>query len=234
MWEMLKETRQKQELFDRQIAAWTTDYCRRGGTISCGKGCCGCCSLAVNCTFTEALRVADSLDERLAERVRLHAPRLLERMQGVTDLKEFLKIHRNEIGPCPFLDEDGSCGVYEVRPFTCRALLATRESRWCSADFSKISSEEKQAFVESLDREVVSFPMHYAALPQELGRELESMTARRTADCFGVSLYGTLPFLVYLQLEHGLADIVAKGYEAVAAFLHSREFAHPFLVSCDR
>lgn len=235
MWRLLKEeTRQKQELFDRQIAAWTVDYRRRGGTIFCGNGCSGCCNLAVNCTFTEALRVAESLDERLAERVRAHAPKLLERMRGVTDLKDFLKIHRNEIGPCPFLNEKGSCGVYEARPFTCRALLATRESRWCSTDFSQLSTEEKRAFVGGLDREIVSFPMHYAALPQELGRELESMTARRTADRFGVMLYGTLPFLTYLQLEHGMAEIVAKGYDAVAGFLRQREFDQPFLVACDR
>ncbi|RII26645.1 MAG: zinc/iron-chelating domain-containing protein [Geobacter sp.] len=235
MWQHLTDAvGEQQALFDREIQAWIDRYTRGGGTIFCGKGCFNCCTLAVNCTFPEALRVSLSLSSLQAERVRDHAARLMDRMHEVADLKSYLRIHRQEIGSCPFLDEGGSCGIYGERPFSCRALISTRENYWCGLDFSTLSSEEKRDFVESLDREVVSFPLHYVAETQDRGQVLEKGVAEEMTRRFGLSLYGDLPYLVHLEREHRLSSIIPLGYEITMSFLDQNSLLNPFLVIPDR
>jgi Fe-S-cluster containining protein len=235
MWLTLKnEVRKQHALFDRQIGQWLGDYAHRGGRIFCGKGCRECCNLAVNASFTEALCIAEGLTDDRAGKVRAHAGRLLEHVRGITDLKSYLRMHREIMGFCPLLDEERSCTAYEVRPFSCRALLSTMESRICGLDFATISPSEKLAFIAGLDISVVSFPMHYVAATQDLGQELENRAARRMAKRFGFSLYGSLAFLIYLELEHRLSKVLPKGYEATTRLLEKEGLNVPFLVMLDR
>ena len=235
MWQhLINSAGEQQALFDREIQAWIGSYTRGGGTIFCGKGCGNCCTLAVNCTFPEALRIARSLTTLQAERVRDHTARLMARMHGVADLKSYLRMHRQEIGSCPFLDDGGICGIYDERPFSCRALLSTKESRWCGLDFAGLSSEEKRDFVESLDRKVASFPLHYVAETQDRGQSLETGVAEEMFKRFGFSLYGDLPYLVHLEREHQLSRIIPQGYEVTLSFLDQNGLLNPFLVIPDR
>ncbi len=219
--------------FDAFIRTWIDDYTRTGGRIHCGPGCDGCCSLVVNTTYPEACYLAQSLTGEQAERLALHVKSLLSLLPECGDLKSFLGRRRKEIGPCPLLDEAGRCEGYGRRPFSCRALLATRDSRWCSADFGLLSREEKEAFVAALDRSVVAFPMHYAAAPQELGQALEERTAREMRERFGFSLYGNLPVLLHLERAHGLSAAVAAGRDATLELLAGTGMDHPFLVMLD-
>ena len=235
MWQQLVNAAgDQQTLFDGEIQAWIGRYASGGGTIFCGKGCGNCCTLAVNCTFPEALRISMSLSPLQAEKVRAHTARLMARMHGVSDLKSYLRMHRQEIGNCPFLDDGGICGIYGERPFSCRALLSTKESRWCGLDFSRLSSEEKRDFVESLDREMVSFPLHYVAQTQNLGQALETGMAEEMIKRFGFSLYGELPYLVHLEQQHQLSSIIPHGYEITMSFLDQNGLLNPFLVIPDR
>lgn len=234
MWQTLKnEVRAQHALFDEQIREWSEDFAGRKGRIFCGKGCRECCNLTVNCTFTEALCVAERVTDGQEANLREYVARLRAHIHEATDLKSYLRMHRQKIGFCPFLDEEGACGVYEERPFSCRSLLATKESRWCGADFAQLSPEEKRTFVESLDTTVVSFPMHYVAALQELGQELEARAARRMSDRLGFSLYGTLPFLVYLEREHRLSRTALQGYDATARYLEQEGLLLPFLIMLD-
>ena len=219
--------------FDTITRAWIHDYTEAGGRIHCGRGCRGCCSLVVNTTFPEARFLAGILTEPESIRVAEHVDRLRAHLPQCADLKSFLRLHRRVIGLCPLLNGDGSCGVYARRPFACRSLLATRESRWCSVDFGELSVAEKTAFVDSLDRSVVAFPMHYAAMPQELGQEMEGRFVREMAERFGFSLYGNLPVLLHLEREHGLSEAVAQGIEATSRLLARTGLDHPFLVTLD-
>ena len=231
---LITELQELQLLFDGEIRGWVDAYEAGGGRIFCGKGCRGCCSLAVNASFTEAVAVAGVLNEALARRVRGHAAVLREKCRTISDLRSYLRMHREQTDGCPFLDEEGSCGIYAVRPFSCRSLLATRESRYCSLDFAKLTAEEKAAFIAGLDLTAVSFPMHYLAASQVRGQELESRAARGMADRFGFSLYGSLPILVFLEREHGLSRIAAQGYEPVMALLEKTGLDSPFLVMVDQ
>lgn len=144
-------------------------------------------------------------------------------------LKEWLSDYREQSEPCPFLDEAGTCSIYQIRPFSCRSLLSTKELHWCSTDFSALNQHEKQDFMESLDRSAVAFPTHYAATPQELGRELEEAILRQMETVYGLSVVGSFLWLVWLELEHTLSARLSGGSEAVQDYLSSRGLCNRFL-----
>ena len=232
MWSgLIAEVEQMQQFLELFSRAWTVDYQNSGGRIHCGRGCSGCCSLAVNCSFVEALAIARSLSEEQASRVADHVSRLVDRTAAIEGLKEYLRMYRDEIGACPFLDTDGACGIYPRRPLSCRALLSTREPIWCRTDFSGLDAAEKQAYMEGLDRSVVAFPLHFVASTQETGLELETRAGRLMADLCGFSLYGNLPTLVWLAREHGLAEVSCHGRVAVEQLLTTTGSAHPCLMT---
>jgi Fe-S-cluster containining protein len=216
---------------DQLTAGAVASYRARGGEIHCRRGCSGCCTLAVNATWPEAHHLADGLDEGQADRLTAYVDRLVGALPGIRDPKGYLALHRRELGACPFLARDGACGVYERRPLSCRALLSTRESSWCAMDFSTLSSGEKQAYMASLDRTAVAFPLHYLALTRDAGENLEQQLLRAMHETCGFSLYGSMPVLVHLARRYRLAGAVAAGSAAVRALLRQAGLDHPLLLS---
>lgn len=92
------------------------------GTPACSKGCSWCCSHKVGVTVPEVIAIVDNLrasPERL-EVVRARAAELAKNPAIFSDSEK----PRARIA-CALLDEDGSCGVYEVRPLPCRSWLST-------------------------------------------------------------------------------------------------------------
>lgn len=230
MWQnILQQTSQYQLLLDRQIEAWQTGYRLTGGVVPCRRGCSACCTLAVHCTFPEALAIARDLAGSIAEEVSRHAHRLLETASACSDLKQYLQ-RKRQLGPCPFLDNEGACSIHPLRPLACRALIATRESRWCATDFSTLSSEEKQSFMSGLDQQVVDFPLHYAAFPRHEGQKQEQLLLRQMAEQFGVAVSGALPYLVWLEQKHSLSLLIAEGYPSIRAWLEKNGLLHPFII----
>jgi hypothetical protein len=47
--------------------------------------------------------------------------------------------------PCPFLDEAGSCTIYDVRPYSCAALFSLTPTEYCRPG-SDIEAEAYRAF----------------------------------------------------------------------------------------
>ncbi|NVO00977.1 MAG: YkgJ family cysteine cluster protein [Geobacteraceae bacterium] len=229
---LLTEVTDRQRLFDSTSAKEIAAYAASGGTIHCAKGCGGCCTLAVNCTAPEALLIGNSLDKPQLERLDRYIQRLKAKLSSAIDLKSYLRIHRKELGGCPFLEES-SCTVYDSRPLSCRSLLSTKESHWCSADFSELSREEKQSFMESLDRSHVAFPMHYLAATQNLAQEMENQLAMVMMQESGLAIYGSMPVLVYLFAECNLAGAIADGVDAVRAFAALTGFDNPFTLQVE-
>lgn len=228
--ELLEAVRHRQLVLDQFAAAWSGEYRQRGGAVYCTKGCGGCCSLAVNCTLPEALLLAASLDAPGRNRLRELAPLLKATADGCSDLKSWLAAYRRRVAPCPFLSAEGSCSIYPARPLSCRALLSTKEPFWCTADFSSLSSETRQAFMASLDRTAVAFPTHYAETPQEIGRELEEAILRQMKTVYGFSVLGCLPWLIWLEIEHGVGSLLSEGPEATRRYLQEQGLLNPFLV----
>ena len=221
---------ERQHCFDQLCTAWSSEYRQRGGSIHCGKGCSGCCSLVVNCTFPEAVLVTRALNQQHQEQLQAQIPRIQKAATSSASLKEWLRTYRSEAGPCPFLDQSGACGVYAARPLSCRSLLATKEPDWCIADFVSLNSQEKQTFMESLDRSAVAFPTHYAATPQEIGQDLEEATLRQMETVYGFSIVGSLPWLVWLERNYQLSNRLSGGRDTVQDFLTEEGVANPFLI----
>jgi len=229
--QLLDLAKQQQTFLEMFVRSWVDDYRLTGGAIFCGKGCRNCCSLAVHTGFAEALAVARRLDQEQAGSVERYALQLRELMQGVTELPEYLRLHRRQMGFCPLLNGAGECGVYASRPLTCRALVSTRESNWCGTDFARLTSAERDAFVEGLDRKVVAFPSHYVAVLQESGKELEGAAAKRMGRELGFALYGNLGVLLHLIRGHALSDACLAGKDEVIRVIAEAGFDHPLIVT---
>jgi len=89
---------------------------------ACSKGCSWCCSHKVGVTVPEVIAIVAHLrasPERL-EVVRKRAAELAQNPLIFSDSEK----PRARI-PCALLDDDGSCGVYAVRPIPCRSWLST-------------------------------------------------------------------------------------------------------------
>lgn len=228
---LLDELNLQQSFMDQFGAAWVADYRSAGGQIYCERGCRECCSLTVNCTVTEALILAQTLSDQQLKAVDGYVAKLKVEMVHCSDLKEYLRMQRTVLGWCPILDQDGACGAYGSRPIACRALLSTKENRWCGVDFAGLSSTEKENYLQSLDRLVTAFPLHYVASTRETGQDLEARALNLQEQSFGFSLYGCMPVLVHLVHNYGLADAIIAGREAVEECLASAGFMHPFLVT---
>ena len=221
-----------QRFMDMLCTSATEDYRSSGEEIFCTKECSSCCTLAVNCSAAEAFLMAAALSEQQKSAVAVYVAKLKEKTGGIADLKGYLRLHRKELGGCPFLNE-GICRVYPVRPISCRALLATKESRWCGVDFSEISSAEKLAFIESLDRGTVAFPMHYLAFTQDAGQKLEAQLSLQMLQEYGFSICGSMPVLVYLFTEYDLYSSLGKGADTVLTLAAAAGLASSFLLQIE-
>ena len=219
-----------QERLDHDLSAWQENYLAQGGRIHCARGCANCCNLAVETTLPEAMRIASLLKVGQIEDLQSYIDRLLPALSQITDLKSYLRLHRQKIGPCPFLTEEGACGIYADRPLACRALLSTRNSDWCAVDFADLHPLEKEAFMSSLDREVVAFPTHYAAVPQQLATELEGELNHAMQESFGCRVSGNLPLLVWLELNHNLSTQLTESIQATRERLSSLRLDLPFII----
>lgn len=199
--------------------------------IYCRAGCSNCCTMAVNSSFPEALIIARSLSSEQQTAVRGIVPKLIDISQQAADFTGFLRQYRSEIGPCPLLEKTTQrCGIYPDRPFSCRALLSSRPAGWCQADFSKLHPLEKQAFISSLDREVVAFPSHYLAQPQLLGKQFEVSILITMHDHFNINLGGNLLYLIWLELEYALGTLLKDHPAQAAELLRSQQQSRPFLL----
>lgn len=223
--------KQQQAFLEMFVRSWMADYRSGGGSVFCGKGCRNCCSLAVHTGFVEALAIASNLNEAQAASVEAYATRLRDLMQDVTELRDYLRLHRQEMGGCPLLNGAGECSVYSARPLTCRSLISTKESVWCGRDFADVTRADRDAFVAGLDRKVVAFPSQYVAVLQESGKELEDAGAQRMHTQLGFALYGNLGVLLHLIRSHGLAEACLEGTSHAANVIARAGFNHPLLVT---
>jgi len=198
--------------------------------IYCHNGCSNCCSLSVNCSFPEAVAIARELTVEQIVALKAKIPLLQQISRQAEDLKDYLRQFRNQFGGCPFLDAAGSCSIYPHRPLSCRALLSTRNSSWCGVDFAELYPLERDAFISSLDRDVVAFPTHYLAATQELGMELEVSALADMRDRFGVAFSGNLLYQVWLELEYQISEILPRGFAATRKYLEGGNLDFPYLL----
>jgi len=231
---VLKETPELQHLYDLQVEEWVAGYRRRGGTISCRKGCSNCCRLVVNTTFPEVVAIARHLPERFENRLESYVKGLARIAAEADGLKSYLRGVRNRAGGCPFLDPDGSCGIYDWRPLSCRSLLSTDDPKYCAADFANMPQEEKQAFVAGLDRSVVRFPTAYVEITQQLAQQMEGLLLASMLKETGVALSGNLPYMVWLERQHELLLRFSWGKGEVLRYLAANDLGRRYLLDVQK
>jgi hypothetical protein len=224
--------RQRQAELDERIAHWRQGP-GAGVRLWCGPGCGNCCALAVNATYPEALAIAATLAHHQQEHVAATAARIIAHARQSREARNFLAGYRQAVGPCPFLDDTGNCTIYSARPLACRALLATRPPDWCGVNLAGLPAFERDPFLASLDRSVVSYPTHYAAVPQELAAAFERGLLCAMLRSHGFALSGILPLLVWLSIEPGFATALADGSVALCSYLAARHLDRPFLVQLE-
>lgn len=189
---------QEHRTFEEYINKWHEEFRDLGKKVHCLKGCSGCCTMAVHATYPEASAAARDLSAKQHEQLGLYIQRLQKALPNLANLKSYLKSHRQEIGPCPFLDDQGACTIYRERPLSCRSLLSTRPAAWCTADFSALDEWDKQAYENGLDKSIVAWPTHYIAATQEYGQKLEASILDRMQKLHSWSLSGNFALMVWL------------------------------------
>jgi Fe-S-cluster containining protein len=202
----LKEHQQ----FATFLAAWFDSYRESGKRLYCRDGCSACCHLAVHATFPEAVAVAPELSAQQTAALAAYVERIKKAHKDWGNLKSYLKEHKKNLGPCPFLNQKGSCSIYPLRPLACRALLSTRPAAWCRVDFSELDSWDKQAYESSLDRQVVAWPTHYVAETQDFGQKLEKTLLETMGQEKGWSLSGNFSIMVWLEQNSHLSKVTSR------------------------
>ncbi len=136
--------------------------------VSCGRGCSRCCHHFV--TSVHALEVL-SVYENLRAQDNLEAlmQACQKRVEDFDAWVEFceetypertpseredlaLEHYYDERLPCPFLEDDGACGVYPDRPMTCRMYLASSPPEYCEAE--NVTDERADVFTIPADESI--------------------------------------------------------------------------------
>jgi Fe-S-cluster containining protein len=229
-WEDLRQTsKDEAHNLDRLTTDWLNARASSSKRIFCAAGCSNCCTLFVQATLIEALIVAEQLDTAQTEKLEGYVLRQRDIFAGESDFLAVLRKQRTQIGPCPFLDDAGSCSIYEQRPLACRALLSTKDPAWCGIDFQTLDPLEKRLYLESLEREVVAFPVHYVAHTQSAAQSAEARILEQMRTLPGGAISGNFPLLVYLASTHQLAAQL-NGVTNWSQQLLSSPFFHPLLL----
>lgn len=174
------------------------------GNIPCGRGCCRCCigPFAITLLDVEELRQGlqtlpaaqrAGIEERASRQVatieasypRLGADPILD---SWPDDRVDQLVARFADMPCPALQDDGACGLYEFRPVTCRTMGIPIESEGLTNGACDI-----QTFVPII-RLAQSLRTEEDQLAEEEARLLASGKGRQTLTGDEVlSPYGFLP-----------------------------------------
>jgi len=91
--------------------------------ISCWKGCSHCCNIMVHSNQLEVDLIFDYMKEK---KIKVSQKRLEEQVKLQTH-NYFLSEHRR----CVFLDDQGLCKVYPVRPMACRNYFVVTPADLC-------------------------------------------------------------------------------------------------------
>ncbi len=168
----------KQAMF-REIEKDLTDQtAARGEKITCQKGCFYCCSQYISGTLQEAEPIVYYLYQHEVELANFMQgyPAWREKIRGTSplfddfadifnklsvegptedNLQSYQEITTRYLAqniPCPFLSE-GSCSIYEVRPWCCASVASTTPGEWCSP----LTNEKPRVYTSYLRPKEVPF-----------------------------------------------------------------------------
>lgn len=97
-----------------------------GPVAACRAGCKACCHQQIGITVAEAIHVARHVEALPAARRAELAAALEANAEATRGLTTSFYLAQKR--PCAFLDGQGSCSIYAVRPLRCRGLQSTDAS----------------------------------------------------------------------------------------------------------
>lgn len=158
------------------------------GEIRCQKGCSYCCDIRVQASPIEAFQIAEFIRGVDEAKAKVWVEKLEEHSAYAKDRREqgFQKT-------CPFLGEDGVCGIYEVRPYTCRIYHSMDEKR-CRLERKNFRIELVHRLNEIISNNIALMLIqdHLSPLPTELAQSV--LLALRDPSCGDAWLAGKKPF----------------------------------------
>jgi Fe-S-cluster containining protein len=148
-----------------------------GKSIFCRKGCRHCCSSSVQASLQECEAIVYYLyqhDEVLQSFLRRYPEWRQQLRQNGDIFKDCVELWQTEVTPeneqlikqryaeeveryyrqdipCPFLEND-SCSIYEVRPYSCAALISLNAPEYCRPD-SPIKSDYLMIYPAEISHE---------------------------------------------------------------------------------
>jgi Fe-S-cluster containining protein len=148
-----------------------------GKNIACRRGCIHCCSSSVQASIQECEAIVYYMyqHDEVFQSFLLRYPEWRQQLRQNGDIfKDSMELWQTEVTPeneqlimqrneqeikryyrqgilCPFL-KDGSCSIYEARPYSCAALVALNSPEYCRPD-SPIKSDYLMIYPAEISHE---------------------------------------------------------------------------------
>lgn len=152
--------------------------------LDCRAGCGSCCIVNVAVLVPEALAVVEFLEAQWADASELEE-RLDSLWRSIRGVDDEARVCMRQ--PCAFLDAQGRCSVYPVRPLLCRGVTST-DADSCRESFNAyLFNEKRQVEMNLFQREL------YSAAYLGLSEGLE----RSGLDGRGFELTGLVRYLLH-------------------------------------
>lgn len=133
--------------------------------VACGPGCDRCCVVNVSVLGPEAEVIADYLRQTLSEDALARLQSRLESLHRNTRwLDDEERIMTNQ--RCAFVDGDGLCSIYPVRPLLCRSVTSA-DSDDCRTAMSMLALGESHPVMSNLIQKEI-FETAFVGLGQAL------------------------------------------------------------------
>ena len=120
--------------------------------IDCGPGCSSCCVVNVSTLLPEGFAIARYLNQQGEESVQQAAQRLDKLWCEVRGLDDDDRMFVRR--PCAFLDAQGCCSIYPVRPLLCRSITSTAAENCHDALTGKILGEETTVLMHQFQHDL--------------------------------------------------------------------------------
>jgi Fe-S-cluster containining protein len=135
------------QAIDEFILAFDQQSIITGQKADCKKGCSWCCSNAVMVLPHEMILLKEFIQQRInPASMKLILEKLKKKNAQTSTMKSFEFMHFKS--ECSFLDQEGACTVYEVRPMACRIYLS-KNVESCQYEFNR--SKDLSAYAQLFD-----------------------------------------------------------------------------------
>jgi Fe-S-cluster containining protein len=147
--------------------------------VTCKKGCTACCHTQVSVTEGEA----KLLSKYIKKIPNFDWHKLEKQADAKNSGNLFFKIPYDQRG-CVFLDEEGSCSVYEDRPSVCRSNHAVSDAKLCETK-DGVSSKIRLLKTVTADLMIYAYFKYSrsnGSLPYMLSKELRQKKTKNLID----------------------------------------------------